>query len=104
MGDEMNQLSLFNPIARRNDPLSSHLAAREVIHDGTRNKQASIILDLVRRYPGKTSLELSQVCDLDRYQIACRLSDLEHAGEVEKGRIRICEVAGRMAVTWKARE
>ncbi len=96
----MNQLSLFSPIARRSDPVSSHLAARE-INQGIRSKQALIVLGLVRRHPGKTSLELSRLSDLDRYQIARRLSDLEHSGEVEKGEIRVCEIAGRMAVTWR---
>jgi len=98
----MNQLSLFNPIARRTDPITSHLAAQEVTREGIRGKQAAIVLELVRRCPGKTSLELSRMCDLDRYQIARRLSDLEHAGEVEKGEIRLCDIAGRMAVTWRA--
>jgi hypothetical protein len=97
----MNQLSLFSPIARKTDPVTSHIAAQEITHEGTREKQAAIVLDLVRRYPGNTSMELSQYCNLDRYQIARRLADLEHAGEVEKGIMRVCSVSGRMAVTWR---
>ncbi len=100
----MNQLTLFNPIARNTDPVSSHMAASEITGHGIRQKQAAIILELVRKYPGRTSLELSRLCDLDRYQIARRLSDLEHAGEIEKGEIRVCRIAGRMAVTWRVRD
>ena len=37
---------------------------------------------------------------LDRYQIARRLSDLEFAGKVEKGKTRMCMVGDRNAVEW----
>lgn len=98
----MTQLSLFSPIARNTDPVTSHLAAQEVTREGIRGKQALIVLEAVRRYPGRTSMELSRLCELDRYQISRRLADLEHAGEVEKGEARMCDIAGRLAVTWRA--
>jgi hypothetical protein len=97
----MKQQSLFtNPIARKSDPKSSHLAASEITRSGVRESQCETILDVLACHPWTTSRELTLYCDLDRYQIARRLPDLENAGLVRKGFIRKCRIGGRKSVTW----
>ena len=86
------------PASRNTDPITSYEAEHE-INKGVRSNQQETVLELVKLYPGHTSLELSKKSDLDRYQIARRLADLEYKGKVLKGRIRRCS-SGRRAVTW----
>jgi len=88
------------PTSRVNDPISSHLAEEEINRSGVRENQQEIVYKIVKRFPGLTSRELTQACDLDRYQIARRLADLENSGHVIKGPIRACGLGKRKAVTW----
>ena len=88
------------PIARNTDPESSHIAAHEITYSGSRTTQQIEAFNLVAAYPGHTSRELAYISELDRYQMARRLSDLEHAGLVTKGPARRDETNLRMAVTW----
>jgi len=88
------------PASRLNDPRSSHEAEAEINQSGVRGVQQEVILAAVRHHPGCTSRELTMFCDLDRYQIARRLADLESADLVSKGRIRPCRLGKRNAVTW----
>lgn len=99
----MNQLGLLSwqPIARNNDPSTSHEAAREISQGGARARQQRIVLQAVKEHPGLTSFELSRVCGLDRYQTGRRCPELEKAGLVVKGEARTCTVSGRMATTWR---
>ena len=92
--------ALGTPIARRKDPSSSHRAASEVTASGKRRSQMSEVLLLVNRHPGKTSLELSCIGDLDRYVIARRLPELETGRLIRRGGQRICTEGKRTAVTW----
>jgi predicted HTH transcriptional regulator len=87
-------------VSRRDDPVSSHLAEREINRSGSRKTQQIIIYELVKMYPGSTSRELTQWCDLDRYQIARRLADLKNMGLVRQGPVRNCRIGGRPSVTW----
>jgi predicted HTH transcriptional regulator len=88
------------PVSRINDPASSHEAEVEVNRSGVRRAHQEIILSTVRRHPGRTSKELTEFCNLDRYQIARRLADLEKVDLVAKGRMRVCTMGNRSAVTW----
>ena len=88
------------PIARNTDPESSHIAAHEITYSWSRTTQQIEAFQLVAAYPGHTSRELAFFGESDRYQMARRLSDLEHAGLVTKGPIRKDETNLRMAVTW----
>ena len=88
------------PIARNTDPASSHIAAHEITYSGARTTQQIEAFQLVAAYPSHTSRELAYFSELDRYQMARRLSDLEHAGFVKKGPIRRDDTNQRMAVTW----
>lgn len=95
------------PRARRSDPESSKLAAARVAENGTLGRQCECVLAAVRRWPGRTSYELSENIravwreQLDRYAVARRTWDLERKGLVRKGAARPCRVNGHQAVTWE---
>ena len=77
------------PRARSTDPGSSHAAATDMERSGKMGAQMAEALRLVRAYPGLTSKQLAEVSELDRYQIARRLPDLEKKGlarHVDRGR------------------
>ena len=76
--------------ARRTDPASSHAAADQAEADGTVATHALIALGAVRRLPGFTSKRLADACELDRYQLARRLPELERRGLVR----RVSDVGG----------
>ncbi len=86
--------------ARRDAPDSATKAAE--LADRKIGKQLLYVLDLVRRWPGRTSLELAAQDDTDRYMIARRLADLEKHGYVRKAGKRECRIGGRPSQTWEA--
>lgn len=88
------------PIARKSDPVSSHLAAAEITASGTRAHQQAQTIAAVRAYPGRTSQELAELTQIDRYTLARRLPECVTAGAVRKGEQRACSVTGRLALTW----
>lgn len=94
------QQALTVPIARKSDEPTSHAAAREVTESGRREGQLLAVLALVRKYPGRTSLELASLSKLDRHVIARRLPELETAGYISRGEIRKCTAGNRSAMTW----
>jgi CRP-like cAMP-binding protein len=92
--------SVRTPGARNTDPITSHLADCEVQVSGVRGKQQRRVLSAVVLFPGHTSRELSGFCDLDRYQVARRLPELQALGVVKAGEIRKCKDGGKPSVTW----
>jgi len=72
-----------NPRARSADPLSSHRAATEAERTGRIGAQAALVLDLVRRFPGRSSSMLAASAppppglspEAWRYVVARRLPD-----------------------------
>ena len=100
------QQALEKPVARRQDPESSKAAGRAVTASGCREGQLRQVLELVKRHPGSTSLELAASAErdgdasLDRYVIARRLPELESAGLVKRGQERSCTVGRRSALPW----
>lgn len=97
----MDQQVSHNPVVRNTDPVTSHMAASEITISGVRADQCRQVLALVAMYPDRTSFELSaRSRTLDRYQVARRMSDLEHAGVVRKNGKRNCCISGKKAVTW----
>jgi len=53
------QNDLFNPMARKSDPLSSHDAATAHEKSGRRKAWADRLLEMVREYPGYTTNQLA---------------------------------------------
>jgi hypothetical protein len=95
--------AMDSPAARRRDPVSSKLAASELAESGDMESQLLVTLALVRKYPGKTSHELSRYGSLDRWQIARRLPQLRSAGLVLiSSDLRPCGVSGKRCHTWQA--
>ena len=90
-----------SPISRQTDPRSSHAAARETERSGRRAAQCEAVLEMVKRHPRRTSLELSRLSQLDRYTVSRRLPELERRGLIRRGLIRDCTVNGRPMLTWE---
>jgi len=89
--------------ARRTDPPSSHLAAEEVEQTGKAETQKAQVLKALQSVAGSlTSLEIAQLFNLSRYDVARRLPELERDGKVLRGKARTCSVGNRQAVTWEA--
>lgn len=89
------------PAARSSDPQSSHEAAEHVTSSGMRQRHIEIVIRAVREHPGLTSLELADVCGLERHEVARRTADAETSGAIRKGPPRR-QSNGRSAVTWEA--
>ena len=105
--------------ARYTDPVTSHMADRDNAKY-SRDKQKSMVLDAVRRFPGRTSKELAHIMagmqseGLVRFVDPAkgdvfsqyneifhrRLSDLAKSKDVEKSGVRQCSVSTRSSVTW----
>lgn len=88
------------PIARSSDPESSHRAAAEITASGRRQQQITMVINMVRKFPGMTSMELAGMTGEDRYVIARRLPEAVTAGAICKGQQRACSVTGKLALTW----
>ncbi|MFW6340673.1 MAG: MarR family transcriptional regulator [Wenzhouxiangella sp.] len=96
----MNQTTLhFPPASRRTDPQTSRGAEAEINATGERAKQQKVVLQMLHRYPGRTSRELATVTGLDRYLVARRLPELEPE-LARRGEAKRCSVGGRAAITW----
>ena len=101
----MMQLDIDYRPARRTDPLSSHLGARN--EKLSRRRQQ--VLDLVKANRGSTSGELSRNM-LQRHPDlpirTCaetphkRLPELESLGLVKRATMRKCKDSGNQALTW----
>jgi hypothetical protein len=94
------QLELDYPLARNTDPVTSHLAERELRRVGEHSRQKSWVLSLVWSRPGSTARELAELTDdfaTNHPIVWRRLPDLEKEGLVIKGPINYRR---RPAVTW----
>ena len=100
MSGSLYDLMKAPPIARHNDPETSHAAAEEITKSGARGRQAMEVLEALRQHPSSTSAELAEASGIDRYVTARRLPELEKAGFVARSLIRPCKATGRKALTW----
>ena len=81
------------PAAARNDPETSHVAARKITRSGKRQTDAQRVAVLVEMYPGRTNKELAatpaaKLMELDYYTIARRQKDAETMGLVKRDGVR----------------
>lgn len=97
-----SQRTLFDliPSAGTRDPVTSFEAAERVNKSGRRQANIERVYKAVQNHSGYTSRELSYIVDLERHEVARRLSDLLKMGLVRQGGKRTCMKAGTMAVTW----
>ncbi len=89
-------------LARRGDPISSHLAAEALVASGHHALQQEVVLALVLARPGATAAELAEGSPFDSVQVTRRLNDLRRHGRVEKRPLRTCRLKGRLMLTWAA--
>jgi predicted transcriptional regulator len=92
-------------LARADDPITSHLAAKELVEDPEKlGKLYGEVLSLLRRNPDKTTNELAQLSgERDPRRIGRRLPELERHGFVIRSAIRRCAVTTKMATAWRTR-
>ena len=96
----MEALNVQTPAARNSDPMTSHMAAKELTESGDREKQIRATVAAVRRNPGLTSADLASVAGLDRYAVGRRLSEAQTGGMVTTGEKARSKTTGRLGVTW----
>ena len=83
--------------ARNTDPFTSHLAGYDIEASSKAHNQRVIAFAAVKANPGMTSRELAQHCELGRYQIARRLSEITG---IKRGSKRYCKEGKKLCVTW----
>ena len=100
----MIQLSR-SPIARKRDPITSKLSARELSKTGARARQQHAVLVALKRYSNCTSAELARKFGMNRYATARRLPELLSAKLAMRSikRNRFCSITGRLCFTWSAK-
>ena len=83
--------------------MTRHAAARERLDSGRAAVQRQAAARFVMANPGRTSLELSRLGELDRYPLARRLPEIESAGPVFRYGVRRDPQTGRSGVCgWPA--
>ena len=107
----MNQQPLFDdettaemarPLFHRHDPVTSALAAIELVESGTLNAQCTTVLAALAAHPNTTSDELAHRAGLDRHMVARRLPDLSRAGLAKQVGRRPSDLSGRVSMVWCA--
>ena len=79
--NDTTQISLFNAMARRTDPDTSHIAALTV----DANRLEKLVVSALTQYPnGCTVKEISVSLDIDKWSISPRMKPLEGKGLVER--------------------
>ncbi len=92
----------LEPIARNDDPITSHLAANAITHSGKRAAQKLQVLEGLKAHPRSTSAELASFLGLSRHITGRRLPDLRYDGKVVNIGIGQCSVSHRPALLWLA--
>ena len=98
----------IRPIVHTGDPATSAEAAEKVTSSGRRGAHCRMVLDMVRRRPGCTAVELwegandlEQLALVEMQEVRRRLTDLLADGHVVQGAARACSVRGTSMVTWE---
>ena len=100
----VTQLNIASEITRKSHPETSFLAAMNLIAWGNLTKHESRAFDLVREFPGRTAAELDAIAGVKKRQIGKRLAGLAKKQKVRRGKRRMCEENGSLAVTWYLRK
>ena len=97
------------PIARRTDPVTSKLAAKNLTASGGRESAQQRVLEFLESLtygspftnPELTSAEISRDSGIPHPTVHKRLPDLRVAGRVINGVPRKCRVTGNLSLTWR---
>lgn len=92
--------TIETPASRGSDPITSYLAEQHVNKSGLRSRQQRQAAAAVKCYPGRTSLELSEITGLSRFLLARRLGEVEIAGAVRRGKPRRCAISHMVSIVW----
>lgn len=90
----------MSALARNTDISTSHEAAAFVVASGIQTDQQAQAAAAVKRNPGMTSMELSQLTGLDRHMLGRRLPELLGDGRAWRGPKKRCSVSQCSACTW----
>lgn len=104
----MSEPSLFDALdCHTHDPETSREAATRMRVSGRKALHVGMVLEMVRRSPGRTAVELwasatpAEANELTEMQeVRRRLVDLERLGKVKKGNARHCSIRGTNQTTW----
>ncbi len=88
------------PVARQRDPDTSQKGAYHAVASGKLARQAEVVLRAIHRWPGRTSGELADLMQCDRYTPSRRCPSLADAGKVYRGAKRLCKITGKACITW----
>lgn len=91
---------MWDMISRPTDPETSARAEREITESDERARACAVALALVKKHPGLTANELEAQIGVSDGRVRKRLRDLERAGLVRKGLVRISTVTGKANHTW----
>lgn len=102
--------TLPNPPAHHTaDPETSREALDAHESTGRRERHKAIVLELVRRHPLRTAIELWEAAGPDErvalgdfYEVRRRLSDLLRTGKVHQRSSRPCLIKKTKMMTWEA--
>jgi len=100
----VTQLGLFEAKARarRTDPQTSHVAAKNVERSGGAKDQRSKCLEIVKGNPNLTAAEIAVKAGMERHVPSRRLPELREMGLVVNGKARKCRAVGSVSMTWAA--
>lgn len=98
-------LVVDRPASRQADPRTSHQAESKLRKSGEMGAQQKRVLEAVRRWPGRTAVELAALLSREeghaehtaqgvktRYMVSRRIAELAKADLVRRGKPRICEI------------
>lgn len=90
------------PAARRTDPISSHLAAKNAVEIAVSARAA--IMEELRRQDGQTAGEIAAHLGdgWTNVQVSRRMPELERDGRVTRSeRPRVCSIRGVPMIEWR---
>ena len=106
--DQRPRWDFTAPMSHTNDPPTSKIAAEKHVRSGKAATHAAAVLEIVRRHPGRTAVELWELAtDAEKQmlgemqEVRRRLTGLKIAGAVKIGPNRFCPVKGTKQVTWE---
>lgn len=93
----MAQVNMFKDV-----PETSLKAFNDHKKSGRKKSQDQQVLGLIGQYPDRTSRELGALSkDLDAYQVARSISNLQKINAVKRSGKRCCTTNGNEMFTWK---
>lgn len=100
----MTQMSLIAgpALARRTDPETSKIAARQVEASGRAGSHRHKIFTFIQHNNDRTAGEIADGIGMIMHKVAKRITELNTANLITPGTPRICRVEGTFMRTWRA--